>query len=269
MLQDKTPEEIAQLAPYCDAAVFDLAIYRSVGLFVLRNLFPAETVARWQVSWNVFYSDQLAGKRKVGFNKVNVEEVLPEELHDIYRAPQLLDVARQIFGEHVGLYNHRFVIKDEFSRDDVFLHQDICYHFGFMDKASFFTPLSVSGAENGGMEFFLGTHQYGYLGDAGEIDLSKFPAWPLLIPEVKPGDLVIMNSCLWHRSGRHLGGADRILADTILQPARDPSTRKVIHGNQGPVNLIDRSGDLNFFKRSRVTRMKELTAELERLKAKM
>jgi ectoine hydroxylase-related dioxygenase (phytanoyl-CoA dioxygenase family) len=266
MLQDKTPEEVAQLAPYIDAAVFDLAIYRSVGLFVVRNLFPSEVVKGWQSSWHAFYAEQLAGKRKVGFNKVAVEEALPEALNAIYEVPQLLDIAQQIFGEHVGLYNHRFVIKDSQSRDDVFLHQDFCYHIGLMDKASFFTPLSFSGAENGGLEFFLGTHQYGFLGDAGEIDPGKFPAWPSVIPELMPGDLVIMNSCLWHRSGKHHSGEDRILADTILQPARDPSTLKVIRGSQGPVNHINRSGDVNFFKRSRVSRMKELTAELDRLK---
>jgi hypothetical protein len=51
-----------------------------------------------------------------------------------------------------------------------------------------------------------------------------------------------------------------------LQPAHDPSTVKLLCGKRGPVNQLNRSVT-NLFKRSRVTRMKELTAELAQLKA--
>lgn len=262
-MNSKTPSQIAELLPFCDAPVFDLEVYRSAGVFVVRQLFPGGTVAAWQAAWAEFQAIQLAA-RKVGFNKVAVEEPLPDRLANLYDTPEHMAVARQIFGDDVGLYNHRFVIKDRFARDEVFLHQDYCYHLGFPAKASFFTPLSVCGRQNGSLEFFLGTHQYGYLGDAGEIDPERFPAWPSFLPELEPGDLVVMNSSTWHRSGPHLGGPDRIVADTIIQPAHDPSTIKLICGEHGPVNQIDRSGDGNFFKRSRTTRLKELTAELAR-----
>jgi len=259
-----TPEQVAALAPACDAPVFDVEVFRAVGAFVVRNLFPAETVAAWQAAWAEFQANTLAA-RKVGFNKVAVEEPLPPVLATMYESPEHRAVARAMFGPDVGLYNHRFVIKDQFSRDPVFLHQDYCYHLGFPEKASFFTPLSVCGRENGGLEFFLGTHQYGYLGDAGEIDPEAFPAWPSILPELNPGDLVVMDSSTWHRSGPHLGGPDRILADTIIQPASDPSTVAMVCGENGPVNRIDRSAAAGLFKRSRTTRMKELTAELSRL----
>ncbi|WP_397573837.1 hypothetical protein, partial [Silanimonas sp.] len=98
-----------------------------------------------------------------------------------------------------------------------------------------------------------------------EIDPEAFPAWPSILPELNPGDLVVMDSSTWHRSGPHLGGPDRILADTIIQPASDPSTVAMVCGENGPVNRIDRSAAAGLFKRSRTTRMKELTAELSRL----
>jgi hypothetical protein len=259
-----TPGQVAALSPACDAAVFNMEVFRAVGVFVIRALFPAATVAAWQAAWAEFQANTLVA-RKVGFNKVAVEEHLPPVLATIYRSPEHRAVARQLFGEDVGLYNHRFVIKDQYSRDPVFLHQDYCYHLGFPEKASFFTPLSVCGRENGGLEFFLGTHQYGYLGDAGEIDPGAFPVWPSILPELNPGDLVVMDSSTWHRSGPHLGGPDRILADTIIQPATDPSTVAMVCGENGPVNRIDRSPAAGLFKRSRTTRMKELTAELSRL----
>jgi hypothetical protein len=261
-----TPDQVAALAPSCDAPVFDAEVFRAVGAFVVRNLFPAETLAAWQAAWAEFQSNTLAA-RKVGFNKVAVEEPLPQVLATMYESPQHRAVAQAMFGPDVGLYNHRFVIKDQFARDPVFLHQDYCYHLGFPQKASFFTPLSACGRENGGLEFFLGTHQYGYLGDAGEIDLDAFPAWPSILPELNPGDLVVMDSSTWHRSGPHLGGPDRILADTIIQPASDPSTVAMVCGEHGPVNRINRDAAAGLFKRSRTTRMKELTAELARLQA--
>lgn len=265
-MNDKTPAQIAALLPLCDAAVFDLAIYRAVGLFVIRGLFAPGQVAAWQTAWAAFQAESLAA-RKVGFNKVAVAEPLPEALRTLYDNDVHMAIALQIFGPDVGLYNHRFVIKDQFSRDEIFLHHDFCYHLGYANKCSFFTPLSVCGVQNGSLEFFAGTHQYGYLGDAGEIDPSKFPDWPSLIPELAPGDLVVMDSSLWHRSGKHLGGPDRIMADTILQPASDPSTVALLRGANGPVNKIDRGGDGKYFTRSRTTRMQELTAELAALKA--
>ncbi len=256
-----TPAQIADLAPRGDATAFDRTVFRALGVFVVRRLFPVATIARWQEAWGEFQDKTLAA-RKVGFNKVAVEEPLPPVLATMYESPEHRAVARAMFGPDVGLYNHRFVIKDRFSRDPVFLHQDYCYHLGFPEKASFFTPLSVCGSENGGLEFFLGTHQYGYLGDAGEIDPDAFPAWPSILPELNPGDLVVMDSSTWHRSGPHLGGPDRILADTIIQPASDPSTVAMVCGEHGPVNRIDRDAAAALFKRSRTSRMKELTAEL-------
>ena len=260
-----TPEQVAALVPACDALVFDAEVFRTVGAFVVRDLFPAATVAAWQAAWGEFQANMLA-VRKVGFNKVAVEEPLPPVLATMYESDHHRAVARKLFGEDVGLYNHRFVIKDQFSRDPVFLHHDYCYQLGLPEKASFFTPLSACGRENGGLEFFLGTHQYGYLGDAGEIDPNAFPAWPTILPELNPGDLVVMDSSTWHRSGPHLGGPDRILADTIIQPASDPSTVAMVCGDRGPVNRIDRATNAGLFNRSRTTRMKELTAELARLK---
>ena len=266
-MSNKTPKEVAALADMSEGRVFDLDIFKAIGVFVIREIFSVAQVEGWQQVWSEFQSNAL-DQRKVGLNKVEICEPLPEVLANLYDTPEHIKVAQQIFGEDVGLYNHRFVVKDRHASDEVFLHQDYCYHLGFPQKASFFTPLSRCGRENGGLEFFLGTHQYGYLGDAGEIDIERFPEWPTIIPELNPRDLVVMNSCLWHRSGKPSGGPDRIMADTILQPAHDPSTLKLICGKHGPVNQIDRSGDGSFFKRSRVTRLKELTAELNVLNAR-
>jgi hypothetical protein len=121
--------------------------------------------------------------------------------------------------------------------------------------------------ENGGMSFYPGTHHFGYLGDAGELDLAVLgPDWPKLTPSVGPGDVVLMNSCTWHGSGPHISGPDRILADVIYQPADDPSGVTLLRGewrtgvflNQLPKNL---------FVRCRASRLTELQRKVDQFEA--
>src|SRR5581483_11638430 len=150
---------------------------------------------------------------------------------DIHEHPALLDIIELAFGPDIALYNQRFVVKDEHSRTPVFAHQDYCYHVGWPNKASAFVALSPMTPENGGMVFYPGTHHFGYLGDAGEINIDILePGWPELAPSLDPGDVAIMNSCTWHRSGPHVSGPDRVLADIIYQPADDPSGVALLRG---------------------------------------
>ena len=78
-----TPAQVAALASSCDAPVFDAEVFRAAGAFVVRNLFPAATITAWQAAWAEFQADTLAA-RKVGFNKVAVEEPLPPVLATMY-----------------------------------------------------------------------------------------------------------------------------------------------------------------------------------------
>jgi ectoine hydroxylase-related dioxygenase (phytanoyl-CoA dioxygenase family) len=229
-------------------------------------LFPSSTTRYWKDEWEKFYSNELESNRTVGHNKVEVKEALPESLDINFLTDAHIQIAIEIVGENVGLYNHRFVIKDKFSKDSVFLHQDSCYHIGFPNKFSFFTPITKSSPENGGMGFYLGTHQYGLLGDAGEINPDAFDdQWPIVHPIVNPGDLIIMHSCLWHFSSPYETGEDRVLADTILQSSSDPSTSNIIHGKIGSAVHLSNKDVFGLFKRSRATRMIELTNQLNNL----
>jgi len=68
------------------------------------------------------------------------------------------------------------------------------------------------------------------LGDAGEINPEKFVKWTKITPELKPGDVVVMNSLTWHESGPNNSDNDRVLFDTIIQPSYDPSGIELING---------------------------------------
>ncbi len=212
-----------------------------------------------------FIVKNLAAGRNVNVNNpVDLKEQLPEKLALIYKNDILPDFSEQVFGKNVALLNHRFVIKDKFSPGEIFLHHDYCYHIGLPIKASFFVPLSYAGKKNGGLTFYLGTHKYGYLGDAGEIDPEQFnDVWPQVTPELQPGDFTIMNSLLWHKSGINEAGIDRIVADIIYQPANDPSGKELVRGEWQTDVFIQHSNLVNYFKNSRVKKIKAL---LEKVK---
>jgi hypothetical protein len=259
------PELVSSLISKLDSTTFNKDIFDKTGLFVIRNAIPQHLIKEWKNEWDDFYNKNLSGGRNVNINNpVDLKEPLPEKLATIYKNDILLDFAEQVFGENVGLLNHRFVIKDKFSPGEIFLHHDFCYHIGLPNKASFFVPLSYAGKKNGGLTFYLGTHKYGYLGDAGEINPDEFSeVWPQVTPELEPGDFIIMNSLLWHKSGINEAGIDRIVADIIYQPANDPSSKELLRGSWQTDIFIKHENRLKYFKSSRVSKIMELNEKLK------
>jgi ectoine hydroxylase-related dioxygenase (phytanoyl-CoA dioxygenase family) len=132
-------------------------------------------------------------------------------------------------------------MKDRQNSSKVFLHQDYCYHIGFPLKCRLFIPLFKCGNDEGSLTFYPGTHQYSYLGDAGEIDRSKFYPWKSITSALEPGDIVVRNSCLWHESGLNITNTDRVLFDIIIQPSNDPSSKELISGKWNTDLRIDRN----------------------------
>jgi Phytanoyl-CoA dioxygenase (PhyH) len=254
------PKFVESLIDKIDSTKFNKDIFEKTGLFIIRKAIPMELINEWKGEWDNFYKESLASGRNVNINNpVDLKEELPEKLANIYKNDILLDFAEQVFGENVALLNHRFVIKDKFSPGEVFLHHDFCYHIGYPNKASFFVPLSYAGKKNGGLTFYLGTHKYGYLGDAGEIDPDQFKeVWPQVTPELEPGDFMIMNSLLWHKSGINEVGIDRIVADIIYQAADDPSGKELVRGKWQTDVFIQHKDLIKFFKTSRVKKIIEL-----------
>jgi ectoine hydroxylase-related dioxygenase (phytanoyl-CoA dioxygenase family) len=266
-MQHNSPEFITSLLDKVEGEKFDKDIFDKAGVFVVRNALPKNLVEEWRKEWDIFYEEKLANGRNVNVNNpVDLKEELPPTLAKIYKNDILLDYVQKVFGENIALYNHRFVIKDRFSRGEIFLHQDFCYHVGMPSKASFFVPLSYAGKTNGGLTYYLGTHKYGFLGDAGEINPEQFnEKWPQYTPELQPGDFAIMNSLIWHTSGVNEAGIDRIVADIIYQPANDPSGKELLRGKWQTDFFIDRNRNpKDFFKWSRVTRLVELNEKINK-----
>lgn len=263
-------DEIVELMPQLDSKVFSRDVFAKTGIFVVRQVIPTETLREWQTAWKGFTGElQAAGGRSVNrFNPVSVDEAPPPILADMHKHPALLDVIEQAFGPDIALYNQRFVIKDASSRTPVFLHQDFCYHKGWPSKLSAFVALSPMNPDNGGMVFYPGTHQFGYLGDAGQINPDILEAdWPTLAPSLEPGDVAFMNSCTWHSSGPHVSGPDRVLADIIYQPADDPSGVALLRGQWQTDIFLSKLNSKDIFTRSRSSTMGELQRKVEQLES--
>ena len=263
-----------------DSKYFSNEIFNLFGIFVFRSVFKKDEISFWQNTWNEFYNTKLINRNVNLFNPVELLEVIPNELFEISKHDKILNIMEIIHGKNIGLFKTRFVIKDSHSRNHkVPLHDDYSYQIGWPNKTSVFLAINHVNGDNGGMRFYPGTHKFGYLGDAGEINKEIIcKGWPSLVPSLNPGDFAIMNSSIWHESGPYIHGPDRILTDFIYQSSEDYSTKEIVRGenilvksflNTGKdgttikpsartINLVD-----NIFLRSRTSKLKELHNKLD------
>jgi hypothetical protein len=255
--------KLRQLALECEGRSVDPGLFRETGLFILRGIFSENFMVQYRA---LMCEIGVLSQARNKFNAVDIQTD-NSQLRALAKHPALSGEINRIFGDNIALYGFRFVVKDAVNSGAVFPHNDIGYHLGFMRRCSAFVAITDCSASNGGMEFFPGTHNFGLLADAGHINLDVLcPNWPTVAPDLKSGDVVLMNSSLWHRSGENISGADRILADIHYQPADDPSGLELITGQWQTEYRIPRELLGQLFVRSRVSRLKQLEAELAILK---
>lgn len=220
---------------YMDGPSINPEIFARTGIAIVRSALSSSELSRWITLWDDYRRDVLGSQREIE-NQNNPVEIkqLPEELYELSKDPSLMRLLEPVFGENIGLYQKRFVVKDSNSKQPVILHQDSGYHVGTFEKASMFLALKKVNKDNGGMYLYPGTHRFGYLGDAGSINPEIVPEnWPVITPELDPGDFMLMRSLTWHGSGSFETGDERVMTDFIYQPASDPSTKEIVHGKTG------------------------------------
>jgi len=257
---------------------FSIEVFNTCGFFIVKSSFEKDEVMSWQKIWFDFYQDKSRNVNQ--FNPVEVLEDLPHSLMNISKHQKILDVIEQIVGKDIGLFRTRFVVKDEYSRKHkVPLHEDFSYQVGWPNKSSVFLALSTCSEKNGGLTLYPGTHKFGYLGDAGEINKDVLgDSWPSLTPTLLPGDFIVMNSSTWHESKPNISGLDRISTDFIYQSANDFSTKEVVRGDVvlsknfmnsekdgTPISPHERTIKLSdrFFINSRSSKLKKLYDQLD------
>ncbi|MFT7774899.1 phytanoyl-CoA dioxygenase family protein [Roseateles sp.] len=243
----------------------DFDVLKELGFFIVRNALPAEVCARYKGEYDRYKASK--DFDRTPFHLTEVKFDLQHPLAGILKEPAFLALATRFFGGDVGLYNIRIVKKDATDVAPVFLHQDIGYHHGSFQRYSFFVPLTECNQTNGGLTFFPGTHKFGFLGDAGGLH-DVAPAELLRpTPSVLPGDVIVMDSALWHRSGPNETQAERVYYDLHINHADDPASQYPICGGR-EVNDWSISYDPDFlFENSRTQRLRALYKQLEALQA--
>ena len=228
-------EDINDALLHYDSDSIDPAIFDRTGIAIVRNALNQGELTEWVQLWNEHREKKLGKIREIE-NRNNPVEIkqLDDSLYALSRNEKLINKITPVFGENIGLYQKRFVVKDQSSTGAVILHQDSGYHVGSFEKASLFFALKPVNENNGGMYLYPGTHRFGYLGDAGSINKDVLPNhWPVVTPELQPGDFMLMKSLVWHGSGPFISGDERVMTDFIYQRADDPSTKEVVKGDGG------------------------------------
>ncbi|MFM8433744.1 MAG: phytanoyl-CoA dioxygenase family protein [Planctomycetia bacterium] len=237
----------------------DRTVLDDYGVFVLRGCVDADVVAKYLQAYTVYKASDSFDRNTKHLTEVRLAEGHP--MTDIIHEPALRRLASELFPGGAGIYNIRLLKKDAEDASPVFLHQDFGYEYGSLDRYSLFVPLTECSIENGALAFVPGSHKFGYLGDAGAIQESLVPHdLETITPTASPGDIIVMNTCTWHRSGANEARTERVYYDIRLNPAEDPASRFTLEdGLEREYELNYRSE--NLFVNSRLQRLERYSAK--------
>lgn len=255
--------------PDASATEIDCESIKQTGAQVVRSALTKVELESWQIDWRNFYN-QVASSREINpFNPVDFIAEIPQNLLDLYKSPSIVDKLTPLLGENIALHGVKLLVKDKFSSDPVFLHQDFAYQYGTSEKYTAFVCLENTKIASGTVRFYLGTHHLGYLSDAGELNADTLgEKWPVLHLDLEPGDMVVMHCQLWHDSQLNTTSNPRVILAATYQNAEDFGAIEVVRGIRSwdviGSELLESSN--SFFKRSRSTRLRTLEAELNILR---
>jgi ectoine hydroxylase-related dioxygenase (phytanoyl-CoA dioxygenase family) len=148
------------------------------------------------------------------------------------------------------------VAKLDTNENNVFLHQDSSYHFGSDQKYSIFIPLTDCRIDNGGLIFIPGSHKFGFMGDAGALNDIYPEGLTLVSPELSVGDLLVMNSHMWHKSRTNVSGEPRIYFDIHIMDSLAPFSKRTLIGNDPSDYSIKNYDNDVIFANSRYQRLR-------------
>lgn len=234
-------------------------------------LLPTVDNTAAQIAFEEMYRTR-AGTRQVDdFNGVNfcIDDQLSSDILAVERHPAVLKVVSAILqdsGEtphQPAILNSKLIVKDKRFEGSVFLHQDSCYQMGRRKVTAFFLLSDLREGElaRSTVRVLVGTHKFGHLGDAGEIDRDILePDWPEFTMSLRRHSYVLMDPHCWHYSeAAQLGNLVRGIY-TFTYASLGPICRRM-PGASEPINSNPFTEN-RIFKRSRTSRLKELQRQV-------
>lgn len=228
-------------------------ILNFLGIFILKSALNDEKVG--------FYKSLYEKSEDITKTKYhNTNMTFPEDhkLTNIVREPEIVNIAKQFFGGNVGYAYPQIFRKNASDNKPVFLHHDSSYLTGRFERYSCFIALTDCNGSNGSIVVYPGTHNFGYLADAGEINQTLVEAYPHIQTDLEPGDVLIMHSAVWHSSPENTARTERVYMEIKFQDANDPSTLKILCGERTSKWRLYLTND-EIFSNSRTQRIKNLS----------
>lgn len=231
-----------------------------------------------QDAFDALYENKKNSREIDRFNGVNfcTDQELDPAILSIESNKTILDVVSRLLHDggaqkHVepSILASKLLVKDARFNGEVFLHQDSCYQSGRRKVTVFFPLCDLTDPELSAttIKILLGTHKFGHLGDAGEINREVLEDnWPEFEMKVREHTYVLMDPSCWHYSNSSaLNNKPRsIYTFTYLENSalsqRLPGCKEVINRNAFT--------DGEIFIRSRVSRIKELQKTVDAENAK-
>jgi len=243
--------------------VINYEILDTYGIFILKKHFTELLISKYLSFYHSYSNSEDFDRNSAHLTEVRIASGNP--LLNIFKEPDFNKISLSLFSQGAGIYNIRIVKKDSKDMNPVFLHQDVGYQYGSFDRYSIFIPLTKCFKLNGGLTFIPGSHHFGYLGDAGAINNSIIPEDLLQIsPTVLPGDVIIMNSYTWHKSGYNVEGSERIYFDIHLNKCSDPASKYLISSNDSREYFLNYNND-EIFENSRLQRINKFVLKYGQL----
>lgn len=230
-----------------------------MGIYMIPSFLDEEIVADLLGAY-----DNDSEKTSVPFHPTRVETENAVLLHKLVNQRKLkrLFESGVFFAGNVSADRPLFFRKDKENVKKVMLHNDLDYMAGASEAYSFFFALTDANQSNGGLIIYPATHNFGSLGDAGEINADVLPdGYPIIRTDLRAGDLLIMHSAIWHCSGENLTGNDRVYLELKVKAANDPTANVLVAGTSTSEFKNKIRKDLLFLN-SREQRLKALYAEL-------
>lgn len=239
---------------------------KKLGFFIVRGALPSTKTSDYYSRYKAQIEKGVIEKDSYHLTKVTLDS--ENSLRTIVSEPEVLELTQSFFDGCVGCDWIRVVKKDKTNQKPVFLHQDTPYQIGGFERYSCFTALTSCDQHNGALTLWPGTHNLGYLGDAGELTNFLPSGFPTLTPNLLPGDILIMHSALWHNSGENISGTERVYLEFHIQNINEPTTRYELHGKRTSdwrFLVPEESLSEKMFKSSRVQRIRDISKQNEDL----
>jgi ectoine hydroxylase-related dioxygenase (phytanoyl-CoA dioxygenase family) len=172
-------------------------------------------------------------KKAVPFHPTRIETENAILLHKLVNRRKLKQLFESgaFFDGNVSVDWPLIFRKDKENVKKVVLHNDIDYMAGASEAYSFFFALTDANPSNGGLIIYPATHNFGSLGDAGELNADVLPdGYPFIRTDLRPGDLLIMHSAIWHCSDANFTGNDRVYLELKVKAGTDPTANVLVSG---------------------------------------